>query len=408
VVKDKSQALTRDDLPRVLIYREELLRISETFIKGQAEALTRYQPIYLGLRKAQTSLALAAPAIQLNSGPFLLGYLRANAYRHYPWAPLFHGRLKRLRPSLLHVHFATDATHTLAMNRLLRVPLLVTLHGYDIFVNDEAFAQTRRGRLFLRLRSSLWAQAALVLCVSEAVRKQALAAGIPESKLAVHYTGVDTAALDPAPASARDQKLVVFVGRLVEKKGCSYLIEALAKLASLNVRLEVIGDGPLRAPLEELAARLGVRARFLGAQPTSVVLDRMARARVFCGPSIRADTGDSEGFGMVFADAQALGTPVVSSMHSAIPEVVLHGQTGLLAPERDADALSQHLQMLLENDALWSTFHHRGIEHVRRSFDLTKQTIRLQQLYDSALDTEQHPDNGASAPWSPTAIARHA
>jgi colanic acid/amylovoran biosynthesis glycosyltransferase len=387
VVIDKSHALTGDDLPRVFIYREELLRISETFIKGQAEALTRYQPIYLGLRKARTSLALGAPALQLNSGPFLVGYLRANAYRHYPWAPLFHRRLKLLRPSLLHAHFATDATQTLAMHRLLRVPLLVTLHGYDIFVNDEAFAKSRRGRLFLRVRSSLWAQATLVLCVSEAVRKQALAAGIPESKLAVHYTGVDTAALDPAPASARDQKLVVFVGRLVEKKGCSYLIEALAKLASSKVHLEVIGDGPLRGSLEELAARLGVRARFFGAQPASVVLNRMAKARVFCGPSIRAETGDSEGFGMVFAEAQALGTPVVSTTHSAIPEVVLDGQTGLLAPERDADTLSQHLQKLLENDALWSAFHHRGIEHVRRSFDLTRQTIRLQQLYDSALDT---------------------
>ena len=179
MVKDKSRTLTRDALPRVFIYREELLRISETFIRGQAEALTRYQPIYVGLRKARTSLLLGSPALQLNSGPFLLGNVRAEAYRYYPWAPLFHGRLKQLRPSLLHAHFAMDATQTLAMHRKLRVPLLVSLHGYDIFVDDETFAQSRRGRLFLRSRSSLWAQATLVLCVSEAVRKQALAAGIP-------------------------------------------------------------------------------------------------------------------------------------------------------------------------------------------------------------------------------------
>ena len=219
---------------------------------------------------------------------------------------------------------------------------------------------------------------------------------------------MDTAALNPAPASARDQKLIVFVGRLVEKKGCSYLIEALAKIGAPKVHLEVIGDGPLRPCLEELAARLGVRARFLGAQPASVVLDRMAKARVFCGPSVRAENGDSEGFGMVFAEAQALGTPVVSTMHTAIPEVVLHGKTGLLAPERDADTLSQHLQTLLENDALWSAFHHRGVEHVRRSFDLTKQTIRLQQLYDSALGIAHQADGGAPAPWSPAQVAEHA
>ncbi|MGC2398648.1 MAG: glycosyltransferase [Acidobacteriaceae bacterium] len=402
-MKDKSHTLIRDELPRAFIYREELLRISETFIKGQAEALTRYQPIYVGLRKARTGLVLGAPALQLNNGTFLLGYLRAKAYCYCPRAPLFHGRLKRLRPSLVHAHFAIDATQALAMHQILRVPLLVSLHGYDIFVNDEAFAQSRRGRRFLRLRASLWERAALVLCVSEAVRRQALAAGIPESKLVVHYTGVNTAALTPAPADARDPKLVVFVGRLVEKKGCSYLIEAMAKIGPSNSRLEVIGDGPLRSSLEELAARLGVRARFLGAQPLSVVLEKMARARVFCVPSVRASTGDSEGFGMVFAEAQALGTPVVSTLHSAIPEVVLHGQTGLLAPERDADALSQHLQRLLEDDALWSAFHHQGVAHVRQSFDLAKQTIRLQQLYDSVLGIAQQVNGGAANLWSPVA-----
>ena len=366
----------------VLVFREELLRISEIFIKSQADALQTFQPIYLGLRRAGRSLTLSAPSLLLSRRSVRAGYFRAMGYRVAPWAPLFHRRIARCRPALIHAHFAPDAAQVMHLRKLLGVPLMVTLHGYDIFMTDAAFRKSVRGRYFLAMRQQLWKTADRFLCVSEAVRSAGLRAGIPEHKLIVHYTGVDMQQFEPAPQETREPKLVLFVGRLVEKKGCAVLLEAMRRLPrGMRARVEIIGDGPLRAKLEAMARSFGVGATFAGVQPAARVRQRMKEARVLCVPSLEGSSGDREGFGMVFAEAQALGTPVVSSFHSAIPEVVLHEKTGLLAPEKDAERLAQHLASLLVDEALWARLSRAGQDHVRANFDLELQTRKLEQIY---------------------------
>jgi colanic acid/amylovoran biosynthesis glycosyltransferase len=92
-----------------------------------------------------------------------------------------------------------------------------------------------------------------------------------------------------------------------------------------------------------------------------------------------------EGFGMVFAEAQALGTPVVSFAHAAIPEVVNHGKTGLLCTERDIDALSESLSRLLDSQALWAELSQRGSVWVKEQFNIAQQTRKLESLYDECI-----------------------
>ena len=95
-----------------------------------------------------------------------------------------------------------------------------------------------------------------------------------------------------------------------------------------------------------------------------------------------AANGDAETFGMVFAEAQAMGLPVVSFASGGIPESVAHEKTGLLAPERDWEKLAQYLLQILQSPELWRKFSHAGPEHVRRNFDLATQTKKLEQLYN--------------------------
>jgi colanic acid/amylovoran biosynthesis glycosyltransferase len=371
---------------RSLVFREELLPASETFITEQVDAMRSFTPSYVGLRVLPQSAARFTNAISLSSAMGTherYGELRKRAYHFIPFSPSFHRSVRRVNACLLHAHFALDATSALALHQALGIPLIVTLHGYDVTTSDEAFQLTPRGRRYMRRRPTLWSQASRFLCVSEAVRRSALLGGFPEEKLQVHYIGIDCSKFQPVLPSQRQEDLVLFVGRLVEKKGCAYLLQALSRVRKRLplVRLVIIGDGPMRESLEQLARELSLDVTFLGFQPSRVVREWMGKARVLCNPSVSAENGDSEGFGMVLVEAQATGLPVVSSLHGGIPEAISDGNTGLLAPERDVAALAEHIHRFMSDTAFWQACSSRATAWVRERFDLHKQTRKLESIY---------------------------
>lgn len=368
---------------RILIFRSALLPISETFVWAQAEALRAFEPIYAGLTRVSSGLPRSAQTILLSEGKGLSARILKWVYQVSGYGSGFEARVKQAEPVLIHAHFAVDGTVALSLARVLKLPLIVSLHGYDVTTRDSSFRRSLSGRLYLARRERLWEQAALFLCVSEFVRRKALEAGFPEEKLLVHYTGVDVEQFREL-ALERDGS-VLFVGRLVEKKGCGYLLEAMASVCRSHpaTRLTVVGDGPLRAELESHAARLHLPAEFLGAQTPSAVRERMARASVFCVPSVAAKNGDSEGFGLVFAEAQAMGTPVVSFRHGGVPEAVADGVTGLLVPERATTELALALSRLLSDSGLWRSFSSAGVARIGKEISLAGQTRRLESIYAS-------------------------
>jgi glycosyltransferase involved in cell wall biosynthesis len=115
----------------------------------------------------------------------------------------------------------------------------------------------------------------------------------------------------------------------------------------------------------------------------------MNKATVFSTTSVVAGSGDAEGFGMVFAEAQAMGLPVASFASGGIPEAVEHGVTGLIVPERDVDALANNILMLLSNRDLWQRFSIAGQERVKRLFDLQKQTAKLEAIYQEVIEEQR-------------------
>jgi glycosyltransferase involved in cell wall biosynthesis len=164
------------------------------------------------------------------------------------------------------------------------------------------------------------------------------------------------------------------VGRLTEKKGCEYLIRAMAQVQGHHpdIELQIIGDGPLRPDLERLASQLLKNYHFAGVQPPLDVRNAMNRALLLGAPSVTATEGDSEGLPNVVLEAQAMGLPVVSTRHAGIPEGVLHGETGLLVAERSVDELAQSCLTLINDASLWTQFSERGQTHVREHFDRPK------------------------------------
>jgi glycosyltransferase involved in cell wall biosynthesis len=366
----------------IIIYCNYLLPHSETFVRSQAENLQQFIPYYVGSRRVPGLSLPEERTLVLNQGG-LLGRTSEVSYKLCGFAPSFFRRIRKLNPAFIHAHFGVNGVMVLPLVRNLAVPLIVTFHGYDATLKDEYVRRSGNSyRVYLRHRELLKHKARLFIAVSEFIKKKLLEQGFPKNKIVVHYIGVDTQLFQPDPA-VRRQSVVLFVARLVEKKGCEYLIEAMSKVQAVmpEVELLVIGDGPLRSNLEQLAKKTLQRYQFLGVQPPDVVQAWMNQAKVFCVPSVTAKSGDSEGFGVVFAEAQAMGLPVVSFTHGGIPEAVAHGKTGFLVAERDSQGLAAYILRLLEDEVLWQQFSHSGQERVRTIFNLQNQTRILENIY---------------------------
>jgi len=367
-------------LRRVLLFRSELLPVSETFIAAQAGALRRYEPWFAGLKRVagglmldETRVIVAARTDSLQARVARRVYLRTG------FAPEFLRRLEAVGAELIHAHFAVDACAALAVRRRLKVPMIVTLHGYDVTSEDVALCGSSFGRAYLRLRRALWDEARVFVCVSEWIRQKALERGFPEEKLWVHPIGIDVEAF--RPTAGKKEPLVLFVGRLVEKKGCGYLLRAMRMVEARmpEARLVVVGDGRLRGALEAEARGLQ-RCRFVGAASAEEVREWMRKAAVVTVPSVVAANGDSEGMCLVALEAQAMAVPVVAFRGPGIE--VVDGETGLLVRERDADALAEALVAVLRDEALAERMGMAGRARVERLFNLQRQTVLLEDKYD--------------------------
>jgi glycosyltransferase involved in cell wall biosynthesis len=237
---------------------------------------------------------------------------------------------------------------------------------------------------FLVHRSSLWKRASAFLCVSEYVRRCALKAGFPKAKSHVHFAGIDCRAFTPKlPVREKNPELVLFAGRLVAYKGVDYLIRAmqLVQQERPGARLVVIGDGTCRGNLEQLARSVGIQCDFLGELRPAELRSWLEIARVFCGPSVTLQDGQSEAFGIVFLEAQSMGVPVVSFRHGGIPETMCEGLTGLLADEGDVKGLAEQLLTYLSDDNFWSQSRAQGMRWVRSNFDNAVQAAKLEDIY---------------------------
>jgi glycosyltransferase involved in cell wall biosynthesis len=294
---------------------------------------------------------------------------------------------------LIHAHFGHDGILALPYARKLKIPLVVTLHGHDVNIRKESYRSGDHGfqqrRYPDQFAGMVLQQNVRFIVVSNVLRQSAMDYGVPKDRIAVFYTGIDVQQFQPGPRPiAQRPRKIVFVGRLVEMKGCAYLIEAFQQIVRRipDAELTVLGDGPLRGDLEALARRLDVRVEFQGSVTQEVVRRSLNEARVFCLPSITASNGNFESFGMVLLEAQASGVPVVTSALGG-REAVADGVTGFTVAEKDVGALVSHVCEILRNNELASRMSHSGPRFVRQHFDIEICTRKIEDFYDDILST---------------------
>jgi colanic acid/amylovoran biosynthesis glycosyltransferase len=375
--------------PVVLIFRAQLLPPSETFIQSQAAFMKTFRPFFVG-RSRVAGIDLPADSFWVASKGGSLGRLQELRFRILgPNADCLR-RLRALEPKILHGHFGPDACEVMPLAKKLGVPLITTFHGFDATLSDSALRETRQGRRYLRQMPGLRARGKLFLAVSQFMAKQVEERGFPADRVHVHYIGVDTEKFRP-PAAANRKRQVLFVGRLVEKKGCEYAIRAmgLVQKEMPDVEFVIVGDGPLRNSLQELAKTELRQFKFTGVQTAENIREWMSTASVLCSPSIVASSGDAEGFGLVFIEAQSSGVPVVSFASGGVPEAVRHGQTGYLAAEKDWRALAGYIAKLLTDADQWASFSRAGRAMVKSEFNIDVQTDKLERFYEGVIAENQ-------------------
>ncbi|WP_420441077.1 glycosyltransferase family 4 protein [Candidatus Palauibacter sp.] len=193
---------------------------------------------------------------------------------------------------------------------------------------------------------------------------------------------------------------LLFVGRLVERKGVHILIRALARVRErVDATLTVIGDGPQAAPLVAEARRVGADAfvRFEGRVGEEALAEAYRTSDLFILPAVVDGKGDTEGLGVVLLEALEFGLPLIASDVGGIPDIVRHGETGLLVPPGDAGALARAIVRVIEDPAAARERVERGRAHMREHFGLPQVVDRLVRHYERAVavrrDRRPGPDH---------------
>lgn len=374
----------------ILVYRNKPIPISETFVYNQSIRLERYKAYILGIRRPPApNLEIPKERLILINQGGIYGFVHELLFRFFGIVSKnVLRRVIEINPQLIHAHFGIDGTYVLPLAKKLRVPLVVSFLGTDATLKDEIARFSSLGQyLYLTRRKRLIQEARAIVVPSKFLKKKVIEQGFSGDKIKLIHHGVDLQVFSPSNKKPH-QGHIAFVGRLVPVKGLAYLIKALGKISkeSIGFFLSVIGDGPMRAEYETLASiEIGAGYQFLGSQPHEVVQELLSTCYVFCVPSITLPNGQAESFGLVFAEAQAMGVPVVSFDTGGIPEVVDNGVTGILVQEKNVNDLANALKRVLTEPDLRNKMSLAARKRALLMFDLKNQNAELESLYDEIL-----------------------
>ena len=222
----------------------------------------------------------------------------------------------------------------------------------------------------------------IVTAISRALAERAHRLGVPKERVRIIPNGVEVTTLAALQTTQPVAHRIVTVARLSWEKGLDVLLQALTLVRAqiADVSLVIVGDGPLRASLEQQVDRLGLRAAVTlrGKLPHKEALQEIALGELFVCPSL------AEGLGIVFLEAQALGVPVIGTRVGGIPDVIEDGVTGLLVAPQDAPALAQAMTRLLEDRTLAKPLVDRATTRLQR-FDWSVIADEMDQVYRSLL-----------------------
>jgi colanic acid/amylovoran biosynthesis glycosyltransferase len=294
---------------------------------------------------------------------------------------------------IIHCQFGTLAREGMVWRDIgaIKGKLITSFRGYDIslFVHQQGE----------QIYDELFAKGDFFLANCKFFQKKAIRLGCDPRKIFVHGSGIDCskfhfqARLPPEP---HDKIYIVSTGRLVGKKGLEYSIRAVAQVAKFhhNIEYSIIGDGYLKAELQQIIYKLNVadKIKLLGWKNQPEIIEILDKSHIFIAPSVTSDDGNQDAPVNTLKEAMAMGLPVISTLHGGIPELVEDGISGFLVPERDVDAIAQRLTYLIEHPEIWPKMGKAGRAYVEKHYNLNELNDELVRIYQRVSNNFESPE----------------
>ncbi len=400
---------------RIAYFTNQYARASDTFIRNEVRELRARghdvrtfavrRPVEGGVASGEVEAERASTCYILSVDRFRLGWTIANTMLRRPGrviaafalamrtcpdgirSRMMHGfyfleavflasELRRLDIEILHNHIAENsATVAMLASLIAGVPFSMTVHGPGIFFHPAAWA----------LREKI-ARAAFTACISEFCKSQCMlhAERIDWPRLKVVHCGVGRQFEGVVASTPSAEPRLLFVGRLCDEKGLPLLIEAVARHVEGGgaCRLSIIGDGPLKEPIESFIVerRLAGSIEMLGWRSSEEIVDALKATRALVLPSF------AEGLPVVIMEAMALGRPVVGTAIAGIPELVRPGVNGWLVPAGSIDALSTAIaEVVATAPDVLRAMGEAGARAVRERHSITLEVDKLEEHLGAAV-----------------------
>ena len=357
---------------------------SETFIWQYLHRLDHADPVIIA-KSFENLHQFPLPRAKLYAtyGPRLTRlWVIDNWYRRILRNPL--GYVKKIinkeNVDIVHAHFGDLSTSYLPVAISLKIPFITNFYGRDLSSKH----------IIDRNRSSydwLFKKGTLFLVEGPCMTEKLVSLGCPREKILIQRIALDLSLYDFKKRTWDEKRPIrlLFVGRLVEKKGLEFALRALARIRNeYPFQFRIIGAGPLEESLQSLATSLGFKGEtsWLGVQTHKRVIQELQSCDALIQPSVTARNGDSEGGApTIILEAQACGVPVISTTHADIPYITSPNESALLSSERDIEGLANNISHLFASSQVWSGMGEKGREHVEKFHDVGKEVVALENLY---------------------------
>lgn len=281
--------------------------------------------------------------------------------------------IKQIKPYKIHAHWIIPQGFIAALlKKMSGIPLVITTHGGDIFA--------LQGKLFTTIKRFALRKSDKITVVSTAIKNEILNKIDQNLNIKVISMGVDSKLFSPNKKDLNLKRkynikgeFLLFVGRLAEKKGIGYLIQAMPDVIKKfpKTKLLIIGDGELKTELETMTNKLGLQdaVKFTGGLPNNILPKYFATADIFIAPSIQTEGGDREGLPVTLMESMSSGTVVVATNLEAFKDIIQDNETGFIIQQKNSKELVDKIIYILKNVELKSFIEEQSIKFIKEKFD---------------------------------------
>lgn len=300
-----------------------------------------------------------------------------------------HKAIKKVRPQIVHVHWLIPQGFLAVLYKKIfrkSFKIICTSHGIDVF--------SLRGKCFCYLKKWLVKNLDGLTAVSEALKNE-LVNNYKAGKVRVIHNAISTEKFRAKNNyKIKNDPRLIFVGRLVEKKGVEYIIRAMPKIIKSfpACSLKIVGDGPEKHKLQGLskAPNGSNNINFLGSISHNKIPELLSASDIFVGPSIVAKNQDTEGFGIVFIEAMASGLPIITTAVGGITDIIKDNKNGLIVKVKNEQAIANAVIKLLGDELLRGRLGQAGRKTVEEKFTWESITNKYYECYFETLETNIH------------------